>query len=398
MKSFQASAVLAVHLWVAMATSSMAMDSSNSSESDHNDNNSSSSSNTGDDDENGGSPTRSYDGYDGWRYHFFTVFRLGLFVFIIFFPLLRSIRVWYDAGGRIRFRRSGGVDAEGNGRGWIIGLRYVPPDLERWLILTGYAQTTGEAQGSNRQGMARLLTAEEVYALPEIDAPKRQPESNSSNENENNCGSNDGDGYVNRFMEIAMGTDDKDNNNRVGGDELAATYHGSGGNNRSAFSSGSDHASNNTTDGEAATRTTTDVEEASPPEPPAANTAPGAATTACVLHTTTMSTTCSICIDDFEENEKIRLLPRCGHAFHTECILPWLTERQGCCPTCKTEVLCPPNDKAENGNNGEADADANTGVGNPMSLDRSNNNDDDNNNNNTNIRNSNRVRPLLLGY
>mmetsp|Transcript_16146 Transcript_16146/g.36950 ORF Transcript_16146/g.36950 Transcript_16146/m.36950 type:complete len:95 (+) Transcript_16146:450-734(+) len=43
MKSFQASAVLAVHLWVAMATSSMAMDSSNSSESDHNDNNSSSS-------------------------------------------------------------------------------------------------------------------------------------------------------------------------------------------------------------------------------------------------------------------------------------------------------------------------------------------------------------------
>ena len=25
--------------------------------------------------------------------------------------------------------------------------------------------------------------------------------------------------------------------------------------------------------------------------------------------------------------------------FHTECILPWLTERQGCCPVCKTPVL-----------------------------------------------------------
>jgi uncharacterized protein YbaR (Trm112 family) len=47
---------------------------------------------------------------------------------------------------------------------------------------------------------------------------------------------------------------------------------------------------------------------------------------------------CSICIDDFEEGEKLRLLPNCGHAFHTDCILPWLTQRQGCCPYCKTPV------------------------------------------------------------
>ncbi len=25
--------------------------------------------------------------------------------------------------------------------------------------------------------------------------------------------------------------------------------------------------------------------------------------------------------------------------FHTPCVLPWLTERQGCCPVCKTPVL-----------------------------------------------------------
>jgi hypothetical protein len=56
-------------------------------------------------------------------------------------------------------------------------------------------------------------------------------------------------------------------------------------------------------------------------------------------YTTTKCTVCSICIDEFEDGEKIRLLPRCGHAFHTECILPWLTERQGCCPLCKTSVL-----------------------------------------------------------
>ncbi|OEU06803.1 ring finger protein 13, partial [Fragilariopsis cylindrus CCMP1102] len=50
-------------------------------------------------------------------------------------------------------------------------------------------------------------------------------------------------------------------------------------------------------------------------------------------------TTCSICIDEFEEGEKVRLLPLCGHGFHTDCILPWLKDRQGCCPLCKTAVL-----------------------------------------------------------
>lgn len=50
------------------------------------------------------------------------------------------------------------------------------------------------------------------------------------------------------------------------------------------------------------------------------------------------STTCSICIDEFVPGERLRLL-RCDHAFHTECILPWLTERQGCCPMCKVPVL-----------------------------------------------------------
>jgi len=53
----------------------------------------------------------------------------------------------------------------------------------------------------------------------------------------------------------------------------------------------------------------------------------------------TTCTMCSICIDDFEANEKLVLLPKCQHAFHKECIHPWLTERQGCCPLCKTEVV-----------------------------------------------------------
>ena len=53
----------------------------------------------------------------------------------------------------------------------------------------------------------------------------------------------------------------------------------------------------------------------------------------------TTCTMCSICIDEFEDSETIRVLPKCRHGFHTECIKPWLTERQSCCPLCKTNVL-----------------------------------------------------------
>jgi hypothetical protein len=48
---------------------------------------------------------------------------------------------------------------------------------------------------------------------------------------------------------------------------------------------------------------------------------------------------CSICIDDFQVGELLTLLPRCQHAFHKDCIKPWLLERQGRCPTCKADVL-----------------------------------------------------------
>lgn len=53
----------------------------------------------------------------------------------------------------------------------------------------------------------------------------------------------------------------------------------------------------------------------------------------------TICTECSICIDDFEAGERLTILPRCRHAFHRDCIKPWLLERQGCCPLCKLSVL-----------------------------------------------------------
>ncbi|GMN67811.1 hypothetical protein TIFTF001_036885 [Ficus carica] len=44
---------------------------------------------------------------------------------------------------------------------------------------------------------------------------------------------------------------------------------------------------------------------------------------------------CSVCLGDYGENDVLRLLPHCGHAFHLECVDPWLRLRPTC-PLCRS--------------------------------------------------------------
>ncbi|CAI6340657.1 unnamed protein product [Periconia digitata] len=46
---------------------------------------------------------------------------------------------------------------------------------------------------------------------------------------------------------------------------------------------------------------------------------------------------CSICTDDFEKGQDLRVLP-CNHKFHPECVDPWLLNVSGTCPLCRVDL------------------------------------------------------------
>ncbi|KAK2656514.1 hypothetical protein Ddye_009566 [Dipteronia dyeriana] len=49
-------------------------------------------------------------------------------------------------------------------------------------------------------------------------------------------------------------------------------------------------------------------------------------------------TDCSVCLNEFQEDENLRLLPKCSHAFHITCIDTWLRSHKNC-PLCRAPVI-----------------------------------------------------------
>lgn len=54
-----------------------------------------------------------------------------------------------------------------------------------------------------------------------------------------------------------------------------------------------------------------------------------------------MTTECAICLGEFADGEKVRVLPKCNHGFHVSCIDTWLLSHSSC-PNCRHSLLEPP--------------------------------------------------------
>ncbi|CAL9771504.1 unnamed protein product [Musa acuminata subsp. burmannicoides] len=46
---------------------------------------------------------------------------------------------------------------------------------------------------------------------------------------------------------------------------------------------------------------------------------------------------CAVCLSEFEDDEELRLLPRCSHVFHSDCIDAWLASHVTC-PVCRANL------------------------------------------------------------
>lgn len=48
---------------------------------------------------------------------------------------------------------------------------------------------------------------------------------------------------------------------------------------------------------------------------------------------------CMVCLNEFQDNEMLRILPKCIHAFHLDCIDVWLQSNSNC-PLCRSTISC----------------------------------------------------------
>ncbi|XP_010916750.3 E3 ubiquitin-protein ligase ATL41 [Elaeis guineensis] len=53
------------------------------------------------------------------------------------------------------------------------------------------------------------------------------------------------------------------------------------------------------------------------------------------------SVLCAVCLGQAQEGEMVKLLPKCKHVFHVECIDMWLYSHSTC-PLCRSDVVDSP--------------------------------------------------------
>jgi hypothetical protein len=286
-------------------------------------------------------------------------FRFILFALLIVSPCFRAGYLWWAGGGRLRLRRDPVT-------GRVVGIQYTPP-MQNWFGVVYHHHPDGQEQVPVHD----KLTEEQVMSLPEITFHAHQSneydkdnvhvatEGETSKENDETAESvvhiNDTPPYTHARI------NDENDAIRIDFDEPlpddcvestdAPSLHGETDAvaiptlvskdasirfmenmdlSRNAGDQPSLPAKNATIDPASGGG----LDEEQPLESSMRSDLPSSS-----LFVNIHCTDCSICIDEFENGERIRLLPRCGHAFHTDCILPWLCERQGCCPLCKMAVL-----------------------------------------------------------
>ncbi|XP_061349142.1 RING-H2 finger protein ATL2-like [Gastrolobium bilobum] len=62
--------------------------------------------------------------------------------------------------------------------------------------------------------------------------------------------------------------------------------------------------------------------------------------------THTEAVECAVCLSEFKDGETGRVLPRCNHSFHIDCIDMWF-QSHSTCPLCRAPVKPPPETRPE---------------------------------------------------
>lgn len=53
---------------------------------------------------------------------------------------------------------------------------------------------------------------------------------------------------------------------------------------------------------------------------------------------------CAVCLNEFQQDEKLRIIPNCSHVFHIDCIDVWLQNNANC-PLCRTSISLTTNNR-----------------------------------------------------